>query len=179
MKFYSLLLIFVIPLNLFSKDIVKWNFDTLGNSVQFVDAISNLNAEVFPKSNYGLNVSEIDCITSVFFNDTNKVKCSDDVMLLVSDDDLLTGHQDDGYGYASFTVEFEFNPTKIKYCHLLRKVDDSTKIGYDIWMTQKGELGFSINNGKNQFCKVISKRIVEQGKWHKVIATWDSPISKL
>ena len=95
-------------------------------------------------------------------------------MLIVPDNDILTGHNNDGDGLKSLTIEIEFKTDTIQQCQLVRKTEGSSDLGYQLFMDKRGRIGFYVCSREGKLGKVISRKTIEPGKWHKVTATWDS-----
>ena len=173
---YLMQLILIITIisspNLFAIEIAEWEFSSIAeDQIRFDDKINNLTAETIAVGKRSTSLISEDDSSILILNSSNAD--ADNSLLIVEDNDVLTGHQKDGCGYGSLTIEVEFMPKAIKQCQLVRKTDGTTNIGYQLWMTKDGKLGFSVGVGEGQYHRVISKRKVQIGKWHKVLATWD------
>ena len=171
--FIIVLLSLYLETGLYAQDIAQWDFDRLGNHVILQDKISNLKGKVTSKQTKTISVISKDEGSCIFFGNSRDDSDPDNKMLIVDHNDILTGYNENRYGYGSFTIELEIMPTEIKQCQLVRKTEGTTNIGYQLWMTKDGKLGFSIGIGKGLYHRVISKRKIEVDKWHKVMATWD------
>ena len=131
--------------DLFAADVANWKFDEPSKN-KVADTVNNLTAEKLSQ---------------------------DGNMFIVADNDVLSGHDNNGDGFASLVIEVEFMPDTLGQCQLVRKTIGNTEIGYQLSMKDDGCLVFSICHAQGKSGKVTSRRRVEPGKWHKVVAVWD------
>ena len=169
------LCLFPSVLALAAQDLALWEFSghPAGYETSFVDGVSGLNAEVLSKRTSFVSLNKNTCRGSVVFDNALSDSDENNVMLKVTDNDLLTGHQGGAGGFDSLTIEIEFKPSIIKQAQLVRKTESNISEGYQIYMTEDGNIGFMVGDDSSTGI-AISRNSVEVDKWHTVIVTWEN-----
>ena len=173
--FVLVLVLFLLNITAQAEDIAHWQWlgYPAGQTTQMTDSISGLTATVISLSaNPTVQVNKTTCCGSVILPNAFSDSDSTNVMLKVDDCDILTGHDNGGSGLESLTIEIEFQPYLIKQSQIVRKTESNTSLGYQVYMTPDGNIGFMLE-GDQGTGSVISRNAVETGKWHRVIATWE------
>lgn len=173
-KMIRILVVLLLVCGAEASRLVEWKFDSPQKDCSnFSGIVNGLSAEVISKNNETMTVVSFKGETALVFNNSTSDSDPKNKMLLVKDNDLLTGHDGDNDGLRSLTIELEFKPKELKQCQLVRKTSGTTDVGYQLWMTKDGSIGFSVSSRKGKYARVISRKQVTSGKWHKVTATWD------
>ncbi len=136
-------IVLVLCCNLFAAQVADWKFDKPSKDA-VTDLVNNLTAK--------------------------KIQGN---MFVVADSDALTGHDNKGEGFASLVIEIEFQADSLGQCQLVRKTAGNTDLGYQLSMKDDGSLVFAISHADGKSGRVTSRKRVEPGKTHKVVAVWD------
>lgn len=166
----SVLLIFCFAAH--SQYLAQWDLTKFDNS-SIQDSTNGLKAEVISRSNSSEAISLSSDKLALEFNNSNDDSDANNSMLIVRDNDILTGHNNNEDGLFSLVIEIDIKPGIIKQSQLVRKTVGTTNVGYQLWMSKDGKIGFSVSTRDGKLDRVISKRTVEAGKWSKILAVWD------
>ncbi len=170
------LLLAALSINAHAEDLALWQWldYPLGTISQAQDSIAGLTAQVITRgSNPTAQVNKNTCCGSIIIPNAFSDADSTNIMLKVEDSDILTGHDNGNAGFSSLTIEIEFMPYLLKQAQIVRKTEASTNVGYQVYMTEEGKVGFSLAGDLGDG-GVVSRNIAETGKWHKIIATWEN-----
>ena len=167
----SLTVIFFTCCLLFAKDVAKWDFSEFdGSSIK--DSVNSFESKPVSRGDKeSINIRRRGEV--LYLNNSEDEKDRNDSFLIVDDNDVLTGHDNDGDGFDSLVIEIDIKPNVLKQAQLVRKTDGATDIGYELWMMKDGRVGFSVSSRKGKLGRVISKYKIEAGKWHRIVAVWD------
>jgi predicted neuraminidase len=160
---------------IYAADIASWSFEaeTPAFVTSIDDNVYGFSAEVLSKeSSNSVWVDKGVCCGAVYLPNAESDSVSSNVMLAVNDEDVFTGHEG-GNGFDSLTIEVEFKVDIIKQSVLVRKTESNTSEGYQVYMTDEGNIGFQIGDGLSSG-NAVSRNPVTIGQWHRVKATWEN-----
>jgi len=175
-KLITALILLLIAINTRAADLAAWEFAAHSPSlVTYIDDyVGGLRAQVLSKqSGSSVFIDKGVCCGAVSLPNALSDSEKTNIMLTVDDTGMLTGHTNGGSGFDSLTIEIEFKPELTKQSILIRKTQSNTSEGYQIYMSDEGNIGFQIGDGTNSGT-VVSRNPAEPGKWHTVIATWEN-----
>lgn len=86
----------------------------------------------------------------------------------------IPGSANTSFGTTSFSVEFWVNLNSVTQLTYLAFNRNSTNVGWAIYVSQNGYVGFGVRDGAGSFDNVTGNiSAINDGSWHHVAVTWD------